>query len=118
SGELWSWGGNRDGRLGYSGVDTQPTPRRVDFRGRAVAVAASNRHSACLTGAGEVWTWGANNEGQLGYGTSNSANNPTPRLVEAMKVRAGGGGEDGWQDKEEVRIGAAAPPLPPPAPTR
>lgn len=28
SGELWSWGGNRDGKLGYPNVDTQPTPRR------------------------------------------------------------------------------------------
>lgn len=28
---------------------------------------------------------------QLGYGTNNSANNPTPRLVEAMKVRSVGG---------------------------
>ncbi|GIL71989.1 hypothetical protein Vretifemale_2403, partial [Volvox reticuliferus] len=88
TGDIWSWGGNRDGKLGYPNVDTQPTPRKVDFRGRAVLVAASNRHSACLTTAGEVWTWGANNDGQLGYGTSNSANNPTPRLVEAMKGKA------------------------------
>ncbi|PNH00658.1 E3 ubiquitin-protein ligase [Tetrabaena socialis] len=88
AGELWSWGGNRDGKLGYAGVDTQPTPRRIDFRGRAVLVAASDRHSACLTSAGEAWTWGSNQEGQLGYGTNNSANNPTPRLVEAMKGKA------------------------------
>ncbi|GLI64055.1 hypothetical protein VaNZ11_007220 [Volvox africanus] len=88
TGDIWSWGGNRDGKLGYPNVDTQPTPRKVEFRGRAALVAASNRHSACLTTAGEVWTWGANNEGQLGYGTSNSANNPTPRLVETMKGKA------------------------------
>ncbi|GIL45680.1 hypothetical protein Vafri_2878 [Volvox africanus] len=88
TGDIWSWGGNRDGKLGYPNIDTQPTPRKVEFRGRAALVAASNRHSACLTTAGEVWTWGANNEGQLGYGTSNSANNPTPRLVEAMKGKA------------------------------
>ncbi|KXZ47089.1 hypothetical protein GPECTOR_38g326 [Gonium pectorale] len=85
TGDLWTWGGNRDGKLGYPNVDTQPTPRKVDFRGRAVLVGASNRHSACVTSAGEVWTWGANNDGQLGYGTNNSANNPAPRLVEAMK---------------------------------
>ncbi|EFJ52323.1 hypothetical protein VOLCADRAFT_102981 [Volvox carteri f. nagariensis] len=85
AGDVWSWGGNRDGKLGYPNVDTQPTPRKIDFKGRAVLVAASNRHSACLTSAGEVWTWGANNDGQLGYGTNNSANNPTPRVVEAMK---------------------------------
>ena len=28
AGELFSWGSNRDGRLGYAAVDTQPTPRR------------------------------------------------------------------------------------------
>lgn len=28
TGEMWSWGSNRDGRLGYPAVDTQPTPRR------------------------------------------------------------------------------------------
>lgn len=30
SGGVFSWGCNRDGRLGYLGVDTQPTPRRFD----------------------------------------------------------------------------------------
>ncbi len=28
AGEVWTWGSNRDGRLGYPAVDTQPTPRR------------------------------------------------------------------------------------------
>lgn len=75
-----------DGRLGYTSVDSQPTPRRISsFRLRAVAVAASNKHSAVLTKEGEVFTWGCNGEGQLGYGTSNSAANSVPRLVEAMK---------------------------------
>ena len=27
-GELFTWGSNRDGRLGYTSVDSQPTPRR------------------------------------------------------------------------------------------
>ena len=29
-GELYSWGSNRDSRLGYLGPDSQPTPRRYD----------------------------------------------------------------------------------------
>lgn len=61
--------------------------RVADLRCRIVAVAASNRHSAAVSAAGEVFTWGCNRDGQLGYGTHNSANNPTPRLVDAMKVR-------------------------------
>lgn len=28
SGELYTWGSNRDGRLGYPAIDTQPIPRR------------------------------------------------------------------------------------------
>lgn len=35
--------------------------------------------------SGEVFTWGCNREGQLGYGTSNSASNYTPRVVEYLK---------------------------------
>ena len=31
SGELYTWGSNRDGRLGYPAVDTQPIPRRYGF---------------------------------------------------------------------------------------
>lgn len=57
-------------------------------RQRVVCVAAANKHSAAVTAAGEVWTWGGNASGQLGYGTSDSACNPTPRLVEALRGRA------------------------------
>jgi len=32
AGELWSWGSNRWGALGHTGVDTQPTPRRCVVR--------------------------------------------------------------------------------------
>jgi alpha-tubulin suppressor-like RCC1 family protein len=28
SGEVFSWGSNKDGRLGYAAGDTQPTPRK------------------------------------------------------------------------------------------
>ncbi len=61
AGELWSWGSNRWGALGHTGLDTQPTPRRVSLlRQRVVAVAAANKHSAALTAGGEVFTWGGN----------------------------------------------------------
>lgn len=74
-----------EGQLGYT-VDTQPTPRRVSsLRSRIVAVAAANKHTAVVSDSGEVFTWGCNREGQLGYGTSNSASNYTPRLVEYLK---------------------------------
>lgn len=75
-----------EGQLGYTSVDTQPTPRRVSsLRSRIVAVAAANKHTAVVSESGEVFTWGCNREGQLGYGTSNSASNYTPRIVEYLK---------------------------------
>ncbi|CAA6653770.1 unnamed protein product [Spirodela intermedia] len=88
SGEVFTWGSNREGQLGYPSVDTQPTPRRVSsLRSRIIAVAAANKHTAAVAESGEVFTWGCNKEGQLGYGTSNSASNYTPRLVEYLKGR-------------------------------
>ncbi len=87
NGEVWSWGSNRDGRLGYPAVDTQPTPRRVSVKQRVVGIAAANKHTVVLTSGGTVFSWGANVDGQLGYGTSDSGCNPTPRIVESVKVR-------------------------------
>ncbi|KAK9290069.1 hypothetical protein L1049_008233 [Liquidambar formosana] len=85
-GEVFTWGSNREGQLGYTSVDTQPTPRRVSsLRSKIVAVAAANKHTAVISESGEVFTWGCNKEGQLGYGTSNSASNYTPRVVECLK---------------------------------
>ncbi|GAB2296375.1 hypothetical protein Dimus_030496 [Dionaea muscipula] len=86
SGEVFTWGSNREGQLGYTSVDTQPTPRRVgSLKCKIVAIAAANKHTAAVSDTGEVFTWGSNKEGQLGYGTSNSGSNYTPRLVEYLK---------------------------------
>lgn len=85
-GEVFTWGSNREGQLGYTSVDTQPTPRRVSsLKLKIIAVAAANKHTAVVSESGEVFTWGCNKEGQLGYGTSNSASNYTPRVVESLK---------------------------------
>ncbi|KAM7524345.1 hypothetical protein LguiA_014247 [Lonicera macranthoides] len=85
-GEVFTWGSNREGQLGYTSVDTQATPRRVSsLKSRIVAVAAANKHTAVVSESGEVFTWGCNKEGQLGYGTSNSGSNYTPRVVEYLK---------------------------------
>ncbi|XP_074270927.1 uncharacterized protein LOC141594833 [Silene latifolia] len=86
SGEVFTWGSNREGQLGYASVDTQPTPRKVSsLKLKIKAVAAANKHTAAVSETGEVFTWGCNKEGQLGYGTSNSSSNNTPRLVEYLK---------------------------------
>ncbi|XP_055818492.1 uncharacterized protein LOC129887419 [Solanum dulcamara] len=89
AGEVFTWGSNREGQLGYTSVDTQPTPRRVSsLRSKVVALAAANKHTVVVSDLGEVFTWGCNKEGQLGYGTSNSASNYAPRVVEYLKGKA------------------------------
>ncbi|WOL05081.1 inhibitor of Bruton tyrosine kinase [Canna indica] len=86
SGEVFTWGSNREGQLGYTSVDTQSTPRRVgSLKAKVISVAAASKHSAAVAESGEVFTWGCNKEGQLGYGTSNSASNSLPRMVEYLK---------------------------------
>ncbi|KAG7575888.1 Ankyrin repeat [Arabidopsis thaliana x Arabidopsis arenosa] len=85
-GDVYTWGSNREGQLGYTSVDTQATPRKVtSLKAKIVAVSAANKHTAVVSECGEVFTWGCNKEGQLGYGTSNSASNYSPRLVDYLK---------------------------------
>lgn len=55
---------------------------------KVIALAAGNRHTAAIIEGGNVLAWGSNEHGQLGYGTTDSASNATPRIVEAMKVRS------------------------------
>lgn len=56
------------------------------MRLRVSAVAVANRHTVAVVEGGHVYSWGCNLQGQLGYGTSDSASNAVPRIVEAMKV--------------------------------
>ena len=65
-----------------------PSCRVSALRFRVAAIAAANKHTLALADGGAVFSWGGNGQGQLGYGTSDSAANATPRLVEAMKVRS------------------------------
>lgn len=84
-GDLFTWGANRHSQLGYN-VDTQPTPRKITtIRVKWAGVAAANKHTVAVSDAGAVFSWGDNSQGQLGYGTTDSAANANPRIVEAMK---------------------------------
>ena len=86
SGDVYSWGSNKDGRLGYRAVDSQPTPRKVaSIKQRIVQIAAANKHSVAVTALGGLLTWGCNAKGQLGYGTTDAGSNATPRIVEALR---------------------------------
>ena len=62
--------------------------RIATVRVRWAGVAVANKHTLAVTDGGAVYSWGDNSQGQLGYGTTDSAANGNPRVVEAMKVRS------------------------------
>ncbi|TPX64968.1 hypothetical protein SpCBS45565_g05506 [Spizellomyces sp. 'palustris'] len=75
TGDIWTWGSNRYGQLGYVsetvGKDTpcELRPREVGGtlkRVRILGAAASRHHTAAFSDAGTIYTWGLS-VGQLGY---------------------------------------------------
>ncbi|KAJ3414257.1 hypothetical protein HDV05_006786 [Chytridiales sp. JEL 0842] len=70
-GEVWTWGSNKWGQLGYVTEDAASvlSPREVGGplkRVRIVHAAASKFHTVVVSNQGLVYTWGFN-QGQLGY---------------------------------------------------
>ncbi|KAJ3178165.1 hypothetical protein HDU87_003717 [Geranomyces variabilis] len=75
AGEVYTWGSNAKGQLGYATHSTAPEnhceviPREVGGvikRVRIAEAAASNHHSVVFSDTGAIYTWGAQ-AGQLGY---------------------------------------------------
>ena len=71
TGDIFSWGSDRFGQLGYGGGDAGKgslSPRKIDNLKKSVvvAIAAGDAHSVCFTNDGEIYSWGCNKDGQLG----------------------------------------------------
>ena len=72
-GQVYAWGGNREGQLGNGGFQAQATPSlvmTVDDRPLTgiKQISAGGRSAAAITATGEVYVWGRNRDGQLGLG--------------------------------------------------
>jgi alpha-tubulin suppressor-like RCC1 family protein len=93
-GTVWSWGDQRDGRLG-DGQDrdnsrTQPRPVLGLSAIRQIAIGAA--HGLALRADGTVLAWGANGDGRLGNGRDSGAEPtaiPVPGLAGVVAVAAG-----------------------------
>lgn len=95
TGQVFSWGSNSFGQLGYtekcSSSQSRLLPKRVDaLRSQEVAeIAASGCHSAAIDDHGVLYTWGSNRRGQLGRkeGCATDQADSTPRSVDALCPR-------------------------------
>jgi alpha-tubulin suppressor-like RCC1 family protein len=88
-GQLWSWGYNLYGQLGYPtntgyrSTDRNRSPKPLPINWNTyggiqkfiVAASENSDFIVLLDGQGYVWTQGRNNVGQLGDGTTTSGNN-------------------------------------------
>jgi hypothetical protein len=77
TGEVWTWGYNRDGQLGNGTILNASTPVILPGPDNVVAVAC-DQHSLALQADGSVWGWGLNDYGQLGSGTTDNRSQPLP----------------------------------------
>jgi len=84
SGQLYSFGYGKGGRLGTGDENHRPLPTRIlgSLTKRIVAsIAAAENHSLCSTNDGKVFAWGSNGFGQLGYSTSSGDESCSSRLL-------------------------------------
>jgi alpha-tubulin suppressor-like RCC1 family protein len=100
-GQLLSWGGNRDGRLGLGPDGPRsslvPVPARIPPGDTITAAAAGCHHALALTASGEVLAWGKNLLGSVGTGRDTDAPVLTPtrvRLPHGAHVISIGAGYD------------------------
>lgn len=74
-GNLWGWGNNAYGLLGYTAGGFKDKP--ILILDRVASFYSSGSHSAALRTDGTLWTWGMNDSGQLGIGSTKDNAIPT-----------------------------------------
>lgn len=94
-GDLWTWGDNLSGSLGYytegvypggrhpnpdgtvttlefNGLNYNATPKKVEGLPPVATFVPGDQKGGAITVDGELWTWGSNGSGDLGYETPNN----------------------------------------------
>lgn len=87
SGEVFTFGEGKFGRLGHNSERNQLTARRVEALAnkRIKQIACGGFHTAAVSETGEVYTWGGGEHGQLGHG--DRVNKTIPTLIEALSEK-------------------------------
>lgn len=80
SGELYTWGKGRYGRLGHGDSEDQFRPKLVEalvgYRIVDVACGSGDAQTLCITDDDNVWSWGDGDYGKLGRGGSDGCKVP------------------------------------------
>ncbi len=87
SGEVYCWGYNWSGSIGFLGTGAVATPTRVDGVSDVVQVDVGYDFSCARTSAGQIWCWGSDGNGQLGNGAAGGG--PTPSRVSLSGTAVG-----------------------------
>ncbi|XP_055912225.1 probable E3 ubiquitin-protein ligase HERC4 isoform X2 [Eupeodes corollae] len=92
SGELFAWGSNMYGQLGFDNSDCKHSsiPKQITaLKGIPISfIACGANHSFALSKSGAVFGWGRNNRGQLGLNDEDTRKLPTQlRTLRSLKVR-------------------------------
>uniref|UniRef100_A0A7S4MBI4 RCC1-like domain-containing protein n=1 Tax=Vannella robusta TaxID=1487602 RepID=A0A7S4MBI4_9EUKA len=89
---VWTWGWNRYGQLGYGHTETSVQPQKINQLPAIFEVACGGNHTLALDENGRVWSWGFNSVDQLGVSSLTFSSVPVlianlPRIV---SISAGG----------------------------
>ena len=108
-GNLWTWGNNDKGQLGYATTDaTSSNPQRVIItkeitteyydessnlvqeqeivERKFIQVSAGGSHSMAIDEDGNLWVWGDNTYGQIGNGSTTSSTTPVQITLSAEET--------------------------------
>ena len=86
SGNLYSWGWNREGQLGVGDCENRASPQKLAMTTQLQHVACGGAHSAVVSTSGELYTFGSGSCGQLGLGEGKLENALKPALVKALRT--------------------------------
>jgi alpha-tubulin suppressor-like RCC1 family protein len=92
AGELWCWGANDAGQLGFGGAYWRYLPIRGGPNLSLASVSVGSAFACGLTSAGAAYCWGNNADGELGDGSQTSHSLPTrvSTTVTFQSISAGG----------------------------
>lgn len=116
NGDVWAFGENSHGQLGYGSTNASSTPVKVDFSntpqiGRIIQISASANSSYALDDKGQLWGWGSNAYSNLGENSNCQSSNgcleasPLPVKIEITDNTADSKASNGVQKITEVTAG-------------